>query len=106
MKLDGRGLAVTTNSDAEIHAIDHFAGQLLSLGPDLVAILDAATVFPDCAMIQAYAASIYVYAQSRAQASKASRMVAASSSAATGSDAAARIMAARRPRRSTRFGSQ
>ncbi|HEY2105844.1 MAG TPA: hypothetical protein VGH29_08665 [Candidatus Binataceae bacterium] len=71
MKLDGRELAVTTASDAEIGAIDHFADQLLSLGPDSGAILDAATVFPDCAMIQAYAASIYVYAQSRAQASRA-----------------------------------
>ena len=71
MKLDARGLAVTTGSDAEINAIDHFTDQLLSLGPDLAAILDAANAFNDCAMIQAYAASLYVYAQSRAQASKA-----------------------------------
>jgi tetratricopeptide (TPR) repeat protein len=69
MKLDARGLAVTADSDAEVHAIDHYADQLLSLGADSGAILDAAAAFTDCAMVQAYAASTYVYAQSPAQAS-------------------------------------
>jgi hypothetical protein len=71
MKDDARGLAVTCDSVAEIEAIDHFADQLLSLGPDTAAILDAAAAFPDCAMIQAYAAGTYVYAQSTAQAANA-----------------------------------
>ena len=68
MKFDSRGLAVTTDSEGAIAAIDHYAGELLSLGADSGAILDAANAFPDCAIIQAYAASSYVYAQSPAQA--------------------------------------
>ena len=75
MKLDSRGLGVTAESDAEIYAINHFADQLLSLGPDSAAILESAAAFPDCAMIQAYAASIYVYAQSPAQALRANSML-------------------------------
>ncbi len=68
MKSDSRGLAVTTNSDAAIGAIDHFAEQLLSFGADSNAILEDALAWPDCAMVQACAACTYVYAQSPAQA--------------------------------------
>jgi len=71
MKTDARGLAVSTDSDAAIGAIDHFADQLLSLGPDSGAILDATAALPDCAMVQAYGACTYVYTQSRAQAANA-----------------------------------
>jgi tetratricopeptide (TPR) repeat protein len=71
MKSDSRGLAVTTDSDAAIHAIDHFAEQLLSLGAESNAILEDALTYPDCAMVQAYAACTYVYAQSPVQAANA-----------------------------------
>jgi hypothetical protein len=71
MKLDARELDVTCDSEREIHAVDHFADQLLSLGSDSAAILDAAVLYPDCAMIQAYAACTYVYTQSTAQAANA-----------------------------------
>ncbi|MGO9061834.1 MAG: hypothetical protein ACLQU2_31360 [Candidatus Binataceae bacterium] len=67
MKLDSRGLPVSTDSEGAIHLIDHYTDQLLSLGPDTGSLLDAANAFADCAMIQAYAASTYVYAQSPAQ---------------------------------------
>ena len=67
MKLDRRGLPVSTGSDGAIHAIDHYTDQLLSLGPDAGSILEAANAFADCAMLQAYAASTYLYAQSPAQ---------------------------------------
>jgi hypothetical protein len=75
MKLDSRGLAVTTDSDGAVDAIDHFADQLLGMGPDLEAILDDAAAYPDCAIIQAYAASMYVYAQLRSEAAKAAPLL-------------------------------
>jgi tetratricopeptide (TPR) repeat protein len=75
MKLDSRGLAITTDSDGAVHAIDHFTEQLLGMGPDLDAILGAADVHPDCAIIQAYAASMYVYAQLRSEAAKAAPLL-------------------------------
>ena len=75
MKLDSRGLAVTTDSDGAVDAIDHFADQLLGMGPDLEAILDDAAAYPDCAIIQAYAASMYVYAQLRSEAAKAAPLM-------------------------------
>jgi hypothetical protein len=75
MKIDARGLGVTTDSDVAIGSIDHFADQLLSLGPDANAIVDAAAALPDCAMVQAYAACTYVYAQSPAQAAHARRLL-------------------------------
>jgi tetratricopeptide (TPR) repeat protein len=71
MELDARGLAVTTDSNTAVSAINHFADQLLGLGPDSGSIIDAARAYPDCAMVQAHAASIYVYAQSPREASKA-----------------------------------
>src|SRR5260370_36955267 len=45
------------------------------MGPDLEAILDDAAAYPDCAIIQAYAASMYVYAQLRSEAAKAAPLL-------------------------------
>lgn len=54
MKLDHRGLQVTTDSDAAIGAIDHYAHELLALGADTASVQAAADANPDCAMLQAY----------------------------------------------------
>jgi tetratricopeptide (TPR) repeat protein len=66
MKFDSRGLAVTTESDDAIHAIDHYAHELLSLGTDAAAVQAAADANPDCAMLQACAASTFLYSQTTA----------------------------------------
>jgi tetratricopeptide (TPR) repeat protein len=68
MKSDRRGLAVTTDSDKAIVAIDHYAHELLALGSDTAAVQSAAESNPDCAMLQAYCASTFLYSQTTADA--------------------------------------
>jgi tetratricopeptide (TPR) repeat protein len=63
MKLDHRGLQVTTDSDAAIGAIDHYANELLALGADTASVQAAADANPDCAMLQALTASTFLYSQ-------------------------------------------
>ncbi len=75
MKLDSRGLAVTTRSDDAVRALDYFAEQLLGMGGDLDPILEAAAVYPDCALIQACAASTYIYTQLRSETAKAAPLL-------------------------------
>jgi tetratricopeptide (TPR) repeat protein len=71
MKFDSRGLAVSTDSDGAIHAVDHYAHELLSLGADSVAVHAAADAYRDCAMLQAYCASTFLYSQTTAGAKQA-----------------------------------
>ena len=71
MKYDSRGLAVSTDSDAVIDAIDHYAHELLSLGSNSGLVRSAADANLDCAMLQAYAASLFLYSQTSADAKKA-----------------------------------
>ncbi len=71
MKYDSRGLAVTTDSDAVVRAIDSYAHELVSLGSNSIKVRAAADANPDCAILQAYAASIFLYAQTSADAKKA-----------------------------------
>src|SRR5581483_3955449 len=52
MKLDSRGLAVTTDSDRAIAAINHFIDAAVSLKPGMPDIIDAARREPDCPMLQ------------------------------------------------------
>ncbi len=68
MKLDSRGLQVTTNSSEAIAAIDRYVDAAVSLRPGIEQILAAAKAEPDCAMLQASAASLYIYLQSKEQA--------------------------------------
>lgn len=68
MKTDRRGLAVTTDSEDAIRAIDHFASEIVGLGQDAGAVVKAAEAHPDCAMLQTYAASMHVYSQSPSEA--------------------------------------
>ena len=71
MKHDSRGLAVTTDSDSVIRAIDHYAHELVSLGSNSALVRYAADANPGCAMLQAYAASMFLYSQTTADAKKA-----------------------------------
>jgi tetratricopeptide (TPR) repeat protein len=71
MKFDSRGLAVSTESDGAIHAIDHYAHELLSLGTAAAAVQAAADANPGCAMLQACCASTFLYSQTTAGARKA-----------------------------------
>jgi tetratricopeptide (TPR) repeat protein len=71
MKFDSRGLAVSTDSDDAVHAIDHYAHELLALGADIGAVQAAAEAHPDCAMLQACCASSFLYSQTTAGAMKA-----------------------------------
>ena len=66
MKFDSRGLAVSTESDGAIAAIDHYAHELIALGTDAAAVRGAADANPDCAMLQAYCASTFLYSQTTA----------------------------------------
>lgn len=63
MKHDCRGLEISTNSDEAVRAIDHFALELVSLGKDAADILSAAENHRDCALLQALAASLFVFSQ-------------------------------------------
>jgi tetratricopeptide (TPR) repeat protein len=67
MKLDSRGLAVTTDSDRAIAAINHFIDAAVSLKPGMPDIIDAARREPDCPMLQIYAAALHSLAQSNVE---------------------------------------
>jgi tetratricopeptide (TPR) repeat protein len=64
MKPDRRGLAVTTDSDQAIAAINHFTEAALSLKPGMADITVAARREPECAMLQIFAAVLHVLSQS------------------------------------------
>lgn len=76
MKLDNRGLAVSTESEGAIHAIDDYARELLSLGARAAAVQAAADEYPDCAMLQACCASTFLYSQTTAGAKQAAPYIA------------------------------
>jgi hypothetical protein len=71
MKLNNRGLAVSSDSEGAIRAIDHYSRELLSLGTDTAAVQAAADEYPDCAILQACCASTYLYSQTTAGAKRA-----------------------------------
>ena len=64
MKPDSRGLAVTTDSDQAIAAINLFTDAALSLKPGMADITAAARREPECAMLQIFAAVLHVLSQS------------------------------------------
>jgi tetratricopeptide (TPR) repeat protein len=68
MKLDSRGLEVTTDSNDAIAAIDRYTNAALSLTAGMDEIVALADTMAECAMLQACAASLYVYSQSSTQA--------------------------------------
>jgi hypothetical protein len=81
MKIDSRGLAVSTESEGAIHAIDHYAHELLSLGTNAAAVQAAADANPGCAMLQACCASTFLYSQTTAGARKSAPHLARAESA-------------------------
>jgi tetratricopeptide (TPR) repeat protein len=68
MKPDSRGLAVTTDSDQAIAAINHFTDAAVSLTPGMAEITAAARREPQCAMLQICAAVLHVLSQSNLEA--------------------------------------
>jgi tetratricopeptide (TPR) repeat protein len=67
MASDGRGLAVANATAEAIGAADRYARELLSLGTETASIISAANAAPECPLLQAYAASTFLYTQSIAQ---------------------------------------
>src|SRR5271170_5586055 len=66
MKFDSRGLAVSTDSERALHALDYYSRELISLGADTASVQAAADEFPDCALLQACCASTFLYSQTTA----------------------------------------
>ncbi len=64
-RLDRYGNFVLVASPASIEAIDSFAHELLSQGRNAATVVDAAAQDPDCALLQAYAACLFLFLQTR-----------------------------------------
>jgi tetratricopeptide (TPR) repeat protein len=75
MKHDSRGLAVTTDSDQAIAALNHFADAAVSLKPGMPDITAAARRDPECAMLQICAAVLHALSQSNLEARNGLRYV-------------------------------
>jgi tetratricopeptide (TPR) repeat protein len=76
MKPDSRGLAVTTDSDQAIAAINHFTDAAVSLKPGMADITAAARREPQCAMLQVCAAVLHALSQSNQEARRGVRYLA------------------------------
>lgn len=68
---DYRQLAVTTDDPNAILTINQFLENLLQFNEQTQDIWVAAEHYPNCAMIQLYAAALYIFCQSKAEASQA-----------------------------------
>jgi tetratricopeptide (TPR) repeat protein len=68
MKPDSRGLAVTTDSDQAIAALNRFTDAAVSLKPGMAEITAAARREPECAMLQICAAVLHALSQSNLEA--------------------------------------
>jgi tetratricopeptide (TPR) repeat protein len=75
-KLTERGIEVTNASDEAIGALNSYTRELLALGNGVNAITAAARAMPECPMLQACAASAFLYTQSLAEAAGAARYLA------------------------------
>ena len=76
MNRDERGLGVTNASDVSLQALNSYARAALSLSSGANAILPVAKATPDCPLLQAYAASTYLYTQSVIEGAGAARYIA------------------------------
>jgi len=61
---DARGLSVSGADTGATAAVDYFVSELLGNGAEPTAVMEAAEAHPRCPLLQAYAASLYVFAQS------------------------------------------
>jgi len=64
MPFDARGLPVTTDSPDSVAAANLFAAAFLGYRTGIEAVLDAADADPDCALLQAQAAMLYLFLES------------------------------------------
>lgn len=64
MRCDERGLAVTNASDQVIEGINQFTDDFMSARDRAGIVIDLADQHPECALLQAYAAALYLYSQS------------------------------------------
>ena len=81
---DARGLAVSGADSAAVAAVDSFVSELLGNGTGAPAVTEAAEAHPGCPMLQAYAASLYVFAQSPSGAAPGKRWLARARACADG----------------------
>jgi len=75
-KLNERGIEVSNASDEAIGALNDYVREIISLGNGASAIVAAADKMPDCPMLQACAASTFLYTQSLAEAAGATPYIA------------------------------
>lgn len=66
MRRDRRGLAVSVTSEAAVAAVDRFSRRLLNYEPDLDQVIADADAHPGCALLQVYAALLFVFSQNEA----------------------------------------
>jgi tetratricopeptide (TPR) repeat protein len=69
------GLEITGASREAVAAIEHYTAELLAQGKSVGAIIDAARAMPECAMVQACAASTFLYTQSVFQSAPAAEFI-------------------------------
>lgn len=67
MMHDRNGYVLTTESPDAAEGLQRFADDLLGARPEAGAIVEVAERHPDCALAQAYAASLPLFSQSRAE---------------------------------------
>jgi tetratricopeptide (TPR) repeat protein len=75
-KLNERGIEVTNASDEAIDALNNYTRELLALGNGVNGITAAARAMPECPMLQACAASAFLYTQSLTEAAGAAQYLA------------------------------
>lgn len=63
MRRDRNGLLVSVTSDAAVAAVDRFSRRLLNYEPDLDQVIVDADAHPGCALLQVYAALLFIFSQ-------------------------------------------
>lgn len=91
---DKRGVALTGATPQAAAAVDRFVAQLLGNGADVAAVTAAAEAHPGCPLLQAYAASLYVFAQSPSGAQPGRRWLARAQAADAATDCECAFFAA------------
>ena len=66
MRRDRRGLAVSVTSEAAVAAVDRFSRRLMNYEPDLDQVIADADAHPGCALLQVYAALLFIFSQNEA----------------------------------------
>lgn len=64
VKHDARGLAISTESERVVEGVDRFTVEFMAARDAVPALFDLSEAHPDCALLQLYAAAMYLYSQS------------------------------------------